>query len=847
MQINSNQLISLENCRIPVEKTLNSWLGRIVLWISKKVGYIPYWIKDFIVKSKQFEQMILKWKSEEIELSPEINQCFIQSQATLQKIIPKVNAGQFLKCIPFQPPIITSSSKKEWHLNLALLMHAYKKTENPKQKKLFAFLALNYLAKAAPICPEDWSLDNSTKKKFEDMFQLGLLNPGVSYNRESPIFDFLLRSYVTAKLSLGVGQQYYFLDTKNISSLLPLSFHVPKDFDQLKQLVAGHFVNHDCSTFMDRPIILETADEESLNAKIEQLSETLSKQKNINKDTIAVWLRMNIICISCFECEKVPILHILPLFNDPKFYTCPGTILGCNSQNRERLPYKLLDLKFSKAKGELENFINATGIRLGAINGRKAIFNFMSLEDLLQKTSEDLSEYSVVGKNAHYYKTPQEIVSKNFFKRLLHNFEKDKGFLHILGYSTLQLISGLMEDIAQEKWDSLNQCSATRQIIQSTLYQLEQHLAMADLHAEDFTQFTKWIELAHYEIATLLTLFMPYKKTQFESIYKNRLQQIIPPELREHFKAGLTKSAMNTFAGLYSTNPAADLVVNKGSHFELVEFIGKKAQTQKVDLYLQEFNHNVSLYSDHQEYAQSNIIEEIETVLREKPATQNLTIAVDCTIEFVESERVKKLLAHYSSRILEGKLNFVFFRSGQKFDMLGMDNYYGSPFFMINNGDEQWKAFDQLFTADTYQTDLLSHQWFCLINKHAPKSLDLYRKQIFDNAKAILAQVPESLKAGKIRVSSVKQDAETCFIDIKCYGKDREKIINEIEQLFYRKFAERGSLIHARGGYGYFYPNISLFKHSMDGGDCMTMRVNPGLNEKDNALILEVLQEVSGS
>lgn len=76
-----------------------------------------------------------------------------------------------------------------------------------------------------------------------------------------------------------------------------------------------------------------------------------------------------------------------------------------------------------------------------------------------------------------------------------------------------------------------------------------------------------------------------------------------------------------------------------------------------------------------EQYEVGDIIGEVEALLAAKPETERLTIAVDETIDYVRSEQVTRLLERFSKEIKEGKLNFVFFRSGQKFDMLGIDNY----------------------------------------------------------------------------------------------------------------------------------------------------------------------------
>jgi hypothetical protein len=93
----------------------------------------------------------------------------------------------------------------------------------------------------------------------------------------------------------------------------------------------------------------------------------------------------------------------------------------------------------------------------------------------------------------------------------------------------------------------------------------------------------------------------------------------------------------------------------------------------------------LNLRTNHTRYAQRDIINDVKQLLGNKPDTKHLTI----TIDYINSPKVYELLQTFEKEILEGRLNFVLFRSGQKFDMLGVDNYYGAPYYIINNNGAQ--------------------------------------------------------------------------------------------------------------------------------------------------------------
>ena len=91
-------------------------------------------------------------------------------------------------------------------------------------------------------------------------------------------------------------------------------------------------------------------------------------------------------------------------------------------------------------------------------------------------------------------------------------------------------------------------------------------------------------------------------------------------------------------------------------------------------------------------------------------------------------------------------MNFILFRSVQKLDMFGMDNYYGAPYVIVNNGDHKWDSFNSLLDCRALETDLLSNQWFCLSNEFTFIELEQYRYLIFQNTKEILQDIPLELR-----------------------------------------------------------------------------------------------------
>ncbi len=397
-------------------------------------------------------------------------------------------------------------------------------------------------------------------------------------------------------------------------------------------------------------------------------------------------------------------------------------------------------------------------------------------------------------------------------------------------------------------------------ILQQSLFREMQHLAAAENNTGDFTKFAGAIELAQSEIATILALTSPFKEGDFQKIYQAQLD-IVPKQFKDNVKAGVAKSAMNTFAGVNAAvqqmSPSLERVHGAGAYFEEISFLGENKTTREVldnpdvssvDLYVGEFHHNINIHIDTDSYKAGAVKDEIRQILDQKKGTKHLTVAVDVTIDFVNSPKAKELLEEFSEEIEDGMLNFVFFRSGQKFDMFGMDNYYGGPFWMVNNGGEQWKGFDQLTTSDTHKTDPLSMQWFCLANKYAPQALDDYRGQIFNNARNIIKDIPADFTKGgeiakQVRVSTVDDDMEASFIDIKVLHPKCGAVVGKMKQRLAQRFADAGVKMHERSSFGFYHANWNVIPAYHDDEGLRNVRINPGLNPEENQIILDFIKE----
>lgn len=875
-----------------VSQRLGSISGKFSLWWARCWGGIPQWAANHVQATRKLERAIYELKSHQpAQVPKESIETLQQSRCYVTQLAARVRTAELIRSITPQLPYVKGqpalyhlepantskgieACRSECHLNLGLLLAVYERTSNKKLKEQISFLALNYLFKAAPIAPQDLALSPEIINRQLSQLQLGLWNPGLSYNRESDVFNAHFEKEINAAVASACGKRFVLLDSLDIDDVLSTQFALFKidaldklshwlvQFDQAPESLGEAMPAPpliDCTAMLEPYIYTGNDPEKNLRFKRKVnelevlLNELIEKAAQGKSERLKVWLKLNMICICKCKVKKISFLKTIPLFLAEQFLECPLSPEEAHLKKQSYFKEIILERPYSL----FCHFLSHTGSRLGSVAGRKILSTLAPLKKLVINCFGTLTQYAVKGKNILYFRQPRELTQRSLFLRLRKTFESDKSYLHTLGAPTLQLIEGVLAEISQKQWIAANQDLDKRELIQTCLYRLFVHLGNSEKHQADFAKFAHEMELIHYELMTLVTLFDVLRNADFHQLYLKRLGSTIPDPLKPYVSSGLTKSSMNTFAGIQTAVGTGRAAYTQGIHFEFKEMLGanrsfealqKAGKLDTVDLYLSEFNHNISLYLD-PVYTHAPVIAEIEALLKNRPANGNpLTVALDTTIDTVNSDKVEALLNHFSREIEEGRLIVAVFQSGQKFWLNGMDNVYGSPVYIVNNEAKTKRSFDFLFNRDAYKTDPLSKQWFCLLNKYVPHS-DNYQRTIFKNAKAVLSHVPHALQPeqkGVIRVSTVADDSETFFVDLKCYGPFSSSLAYELQERLFKRFADRSATIYSRGGYGYYHPNLVKFMKGFDESQSYTtLRISLGINPDDNALLIEFLHEAA--
>lgn len=422
---------------------------------------------------------------------------------------------------------------------------------------------------------------------------------------------------------------------------------------------------------------------------------------------------------------------------------------------------------------------------------------------------------------------------------------------NLMLHATLQALKGLLTSLSEDRWREICHCPTRSSIVQISFIKIQEELQMLSLEEKGapFLDTMARMEKIHAHLSSLLEIFSPFTHEDFSSIYRNLLTSI-PMKLKPFTSCALHASGMTSIAGILkaiekTVGSPPKVFCGENTYFECVDVVKKVAvvsEVEEADLLLMQFNPPLRRF-----FTTAYRVERIEEILhqalhakRKKP----LTLALDCTFDFIDSARVGHLLETFQEEIEEGKLNVLGYRSGIKFDLFGMDNYCGAPFFMIHNQEAQWKSFERLLVDPVLLTDKLSMNWFSLAYQTAAPELELYRKQIFENTWALLDRLPERLFQKKTRGYTVvpfERDADPTFLDIKVLGPlHKLRAATFLGGNLLLRGAEEGHPIFTRPSLGFYHSNFSMVFDP----ESSTVRLTVGLDPEEIDLLVKCFEMI---
>lgn len=421
----------------------------------------------------------------------------------------------------------------------------------------------------------------------------------------------------------------------------------------------------------------------------------------------------------------------------------------------------------------------------------------------------------------------------------------------------VRVLKGLLTDVSEQKWNEMIDSPTHSSIIELCFSRIIEELKQIKKDQSIFDAACH-LEQVFANLSSLLEIFKPFDADHFSTIYQDLLSS---PSLN----CGIHTSGMTCLAGILKAAEKTALVpprvlYGENTYFECVRAIEKVASLsvradraseedyKNADLLVAQFNPGLRTEYELTCYKSEKIGELLRKCLkdREKP----LTVALDGTLDRIDSPRALQLIEEFQNEIERGILNVICYRSGHKYDLFGMDNYCGAPFFMAHNTDPKWDYFRSMIVDPVLQCDPLSLNWFCLAYRYAPMQLKKYQELIFENTKALLDRIPKRLLQDQTltyRIIPFESEIDPSFIDIKVSGPLHAfKIAAFVGGTLILKALEGGQPLFTRPSLGFYHPNYTI----IFGQNHSTLRLTLGPDPAQVELFAECFQlidELNGS
>ncbi len=512
---------------------------------------------------------------------------------------------------------------------------------------------------------------------------------------------------------------------------------------------------------------------------------------------------------------------------------------------------------------EIYSLISRTGYRITPEEAKAAYVSLTSIETILKEQNIPIVQLATAGNTIPQLFTDYETFLAQPILEKFRNLGSAKNaapYLKVLPEATTRLLEGLKPFLVHEKFNE----GGINDLLQISYFRMIHAMGEAIFRKDNLLEFNNHLEVIHQEIQTLLAIIAPYKKHDFEKAVMENMTlgpNSVIPEGIEVSGVHLKPSAMHSLESVLSSVEALkgtnhlNVSILKESYYNenqtlkyartyncsvlTADKIAKKhisdafEKTPKdpIDVLITEFHHNI--LHDTQTYNSVNVLRQVKSLVKNQLVAKNFTIVIDNTIDIENSNDMRKFLADplIIKLIEKGHLNVVFLRSAQKFDMLGMDNYYGGITVSINNR-KHYKKFNARMDHKDDQLQGINYQGLTHIQKCCAEHSNRFRKGIMDNTQKLYAMLPQkaiysSSSINPMQISKI-EDEKMFFLDIKFpqYPKSAAVISSTLI-----KYAKMHDLpLTMRASFGFSNTTLTVI-------DGKKIRLNVGLENEDDLKI----------
>lgn len=439
-------------------------------------------------------------------------------------------------------------------------------------------------------------------------------------------------------------------------------------------------------------------------------------------------------------------------------------------------------------------------------------------------------------------------------------------YIEVYAEATFDMLNGLTTILDDQGGvEKAFEDRGINEVLQIAYFRIANAAQSAIFHKDDMLAFLNDIELIHDQIQMIIAITQPYvQDVDLERSVQKSMESVVPKKYQPivRHKASAMHSLSSIFASvehLKGSEKPVQVLALKDNYYEAsgaqgfdgavqhakafktktldgqrlkqdeemtdqAYVDGQLPEVGSLDLYVCDFHHNISVQSN--EYHVEDLISQIDNLYAKNIPSNAFTVAVDCTVDFIESKDNEKLVNHFQDKIDAGVLNIVLFRSAQKFDMLGMDNYYGGFTVTINSGDSgPFKAFNDRMKRDDDQVQGLAHQGMAHIMEHGARHTDIYRKALMDNTQYLYRGL---ISAGMGEATSPiyiapTTDPNAAFLDIQ-FPDTTEQYAGMFYYALLAWGGKNNLALTTRQSFGFATSNLTMVSPKL--------RLNPGLEDQ---------------
>lgn len=450
-------------------------------------------------------------------------------------------------------------------------------------------------------------------------------------------------------------------------------------------------------------------------------------------------------------------------------------------------------------------------------------------------------------------------------------------YLTILPAATAKLLRGL--DVAQTR--AAFKEAHLEPLLHATCQHICDLIKKCLFVQDDFLAFLDTMHAIHDDIMLLVAVTKPYQRQDMHAILRDAVGDLGLTELKDveaHFNienAGMRgasavlqasishKRAMDDAAPVHvmalghnyreSLRTLGDAVhgmraeiIDQGKSADGLRYLRERSATApKVDLLMCEFRHNI--HHECTQYGAEDLSTYVAMLIDNDMAGVQLTVAIDTTMNVTDERMLKDFLRANAAYIASGKLNVVFYRSAQKFDMLGMSHMSGG-FTMTANNPAYFAAFNAVMhRASSVDIGATNTQALLHYQKCAHDEMNDYRRAVMRSV-STLASMQRGPVDGSTPTETMVSGAGTpglhivpvteagsFFLDMRCIGKDGEAqqsqwALSRVQGMLQLRSScdPKAMPLSSRAGFGFANGNIILI-------DGRSLRFTPGL-ESDELL-----------